>query len=85
MNKPYKTTEEEKNFIDYTNKVKKEKVRCIEEINMENDNISNHQILKRNILINSVSNSNNKCNPYNSLILDDTSTPESNYFLLIRV
>ena len=78
MKKPYKTTEEEKNFIDYTNKVKKEKVRCIEEINMENDNISNHQILKRNILINSVSNSNNKCNPYNSLILDDTSTPESN-------
>ena len=27
MNKPYKTTEEEKNFIDYTNKVKKDKVR----------------------------------------------------------
>ena len=70
MNKPYKTLEEGKN-LNYTDKVKKDKVLHIGEINKENDNISNHQISKGNILINSTSNSNNKSNPANSLSSDN--------------
>ena len=70
---------EGKNFIDYTDKVKKDKATNKEEINRENDNKSNHQISKSNILINSTSNSNNKFNPEKSMIFDNFTSQVFNF------